>query len=64
MEKIATSWALKGIDTLEKAQNAVNIQPAKRYSKVPDFKNNSYEKTEESQSYDDLMNKLFNKEGN
>ena len=64
MEKIATSWALKGIDTLEKAQNAVNIQPAKRYSKVPDFKNNNYEKTEESQSYDDLMNKLFNKEGN
>ncbi len=63
VEKIATNWALKGINTLEKAQNAINIQPAKRYSKVPDFANKNNPAEETQQSYDELINKLFNKEG-
>ena len=63
IEKIATSWALKGIDTLEKAKDALEIQPGRKYTKVPDFTSRDYESENKEQSYDDIMSKLFGKEG-
>ncbi|MBE6104086.1 MAG: hypothetical protein E7193_04255 [Erysipelotrichaceae bacterium] len=63
IEKIATSWALKGIDTLDKAKDALEIQPSRKYNKVPDFKSRDYESESSEQSYDEIMGRLFSKEG-
>ena len=48
---------------LDKAKDALEIQPSRKYNKVPDFKSRDYESESSEQSYDEIMGRLFSKEG-
>lgn len=62
IEKIATSWAVKQIDTIEKAQNQLKPRIRKSISKVPDFTNKNRDVQTANISYDEVMTELFDKE--
>ena len=62
IEKIATSWAVKQIDTIEKAQNQLKPRIRKSNAKIPDFFNKNKDVQESNISYDEVLNELFDKE--
>ncbi|MBR0385228.1 MAG: DnaD domain protein [Erysipelotrichaceae bacterium] len=60
LEKIATVWAGRGVDSLDKSREQLQQRPAASRNRVRDFVNVSKQPSE-SQNYEDIMAQLFEK---